>query len=256
MLAKNLTFQEIKKHSAKLAIIATGSLEQHGPYLPLATDAIVAEEVAKALEQQMPEETILFPTIYYGCSKEHKKFPGTVYVEYTTYHNFLKEVFASIFNSGFSKLLIIGGHGGNDMIIKITQSDWNYDHPNQKVHYLFAFTDSVKKAGIDHFGHMETHAGSVETSLIYAISPEYIKTNKTKIKNKAFLRKPFTSLFTHTSDQMSELGVITRSDTLTIDIKMGKQLLNLCVEDAVKEAKIIISNHIDTKLADKEYKNE
>lgn len=242
MIAYNLSFKELKKHKNKLAIIATGSTEQHGPYLPLGTDAIAAESTTLALEQKMSQEVVVFPTLYFGCAKEHKKFPGTIYLEYSTYLSLMKDIIRSIFSAGFSNLLIIGGHGGNDQILRIIQSDWNYDHEDQKVLYLFAFTENVKQKGIELFESMESHAGSVETSLIYAINSKYIKTNRSKITNKQFLRRPGSSLSLQRTDEISKIGVVSSTDVLTIDPKKGGIVFDVMVEDAINYAKQIINN--------------
>lgn len=240
MFAYDLSFKELENNNNKLAVLPVGSLEQHGPYLPLGTDSITAESAAIALEKQLTDKIVVYPTLYYGCSKEHKNFPGTVYFEFDTYLKLISEIFASIFRAGFKSLLVIGGHGGNHQILQVAQINWNYDHPNQKVHYVFAFTDKVQVEGEKIFGSMETHAGSVETSLIYSLSENYQKTTKKKIVDKQFIEQPGESLSLMTSDEICKDGIISSTEEVEINTEKGKMVFEIMVEDLKKHALEII----------------
>lgn len=246
MIAKDLTYLEIKKSTDKIAVLPIGSMEQHGPYIPVGSDAIAAETVAHAMEKKLPNEIVVFPTIYYGCSKEHAGFAGTTYFEYDTYYKLINEILTSIFTAGFKKLMIIGGHGGNHLILQVIQSNWNYDHGDQKVFYHFVYSENVCQFASKQFGEMEAHAGSVETSVIYAISDQHIKTKQKTIKNTDFKRKHVDTFSVYSSKQMSKYGVITESDTLNISVQKGKKVLDFMVEDTLTEFKRI--KNINLKL--------
>lgn len=243
MKAYKLSYLELKRYTKKLAVLPTGSLEQHGPYLPLGTDAIVASKIADALEESIGKDLVIFPTLYYGCAKEHKKYPGTVYFEFETYMKMVKEVFQSIFSAGFNKLLVIGCHGGNDQILRVIQADWNYEHEGKKVYYIFAFTEGVKNKSKELFGDLESHAGSVETSIIYSFSKEYQKTNKKKLANKKYVKAANTSYSTHRSDEMNPLGIVTKSEKLIFDPKKGADVFMTQVNEIEGYAKKIIQHN-------------
>lgn len=240
MKAHKLSYLELKKYTKKLAVLPTGSLEQHGPYLPLGTDAILASQLADTLEKSIGQDLVIFPTLYYGCAKEHKKYPGTVYFEFETYMKMIKEVFQSIFAAGFNKLLMIGCHGGNDQILRVIQADWNYDHKDQKVYYIFAFTEGVKNKSRELFGELESHAGSVETSIVYSFSKEYQKTKKKKLVSKKYVKAANTSYSTHRSDEMNLLGIVAKSDQLIFDVAKGAEVFTTCASEVVNYAKKII----------------
>jgi creatinine amidohydrolase len=70
----------------KISLLPVGSIEQHGPHLPMGTDAIIAEEIAKRVESEFKDDVLLFPTIYYSCSIEHRGLPY-VGVSYITFYN-------------------------------------------------------------------------------------------------------------------------------------------------------------------------
>src|SRR3989344_8940063 len=101
MKSHKLSFKEIQKIAPKsLAILPVGSHEQHGPYLPLGTDAIIAAAVACEVEKKMKNSVVLFPTLWYGCAREHTGFAGSIIISFETYLSLIREISQSIFASG------------------------------------------------------------------------------------------------------------------------------------------------------------
>lgn len=247
MIAKDLTYLEIRKNADKIAILPVGSLEQHGPYIPIGSDAIAADAVAKELEKKLSTKVVVYPTLYYGCSKEHRGFPGTTYFEYDTYYKLMIEVLESIFSAGFKKVLLVAGHGGNHLILQIIQANWNYDHPDQKVFYHFVYSQDVIDFAKKEFGEMEDHAGSVETSVIYAISQNYIKTKATKISNPDFQRKYTDSFSIYSTKEMSKSGVISEGNNINISIDKGKEVFAFMVKSAMNELRRIDQLNLSKK---------
>jgi Uncharacterized protein, putative amidase len=58
-----------------VGLLPIGSVEQHGPHLPIGTDSLIAEEVARRVEKELRDEVTLFPTIYYTCSYRTRGLP-------------------------------------------------------------------------------------------------------------------------------------------------------------------------------------
>ena len=69
MLFEQLKWRELKDTSSKVFVVPLGSLEQHGPHLPLGTDSWIAGEVAKRVEQEAPNQIVLLPTLWLGHSR-------------------------------------------------------------------------------------------------------------------------------------------------------------------------------------------
>ena len=174
----DLTWQEVdelKKRTDKV-LIPIGSLEQHGPHLPLSTDTIIAFEVAKRVAEKL--DIALTLPIGLGFSIEHLDFSGTISLDPLTLMALLKNVCSSLAKHGFNKVFIINGHGGNkatiESAIQLIKSESNIS--------IYSFTlpsivqkifNEIRESPEGEIG----HADEVETSLMLAICPEKVKMN-------------------------------------------------------------------------------
>jgi mycofactocin system creatininase family protein len=94
-----------------LVVVPLGAVEQHGPHLPLATDAVVATAVAESAVPAL-DGALLAPTLAYGASGEHEGFPGTVSIGTEALSGLLVEYGRSA-GRWAGRLLVVNGHGGN-----------------------------------------------------------------------------------------------------------------------------------------------
>lgn len=114
---ERLTAPELKALAARdaLVVLPIGSLEQHGPHLPVWTDSHAAHALslraAEAVATDLP--AVVLPPLWLGLSEHHFPFGGTISLDYATFHAVLRCVVRSILADGFSKLFIVNGHGGN-----------------------------------------------------------------------------------------------------------------------------------------------
>src|SRR5262249_56244897 len=92
-----------------------GGVEEDGPHLPLITDTLLGMEVLGAALARLPEDvTVLaLPPTMFGKSVEHITFPGTLTFTGDTLRLVLRDLAASVARSGFTKLVLLGSHGGN-----------------------------------------------------------------------------------------------------------------------------------------------
>ncbi len=112
-------------------ILPIGSVEQHA-YLSLATDMILAEKVA--LDAAEPLGIPVFPVIPYGLASSFATFPGTLTLTLSTYIGVVRDLMDSIRRSGFRRILIVNGHGGNTPITAFL-SEWMNAHPDSSVKF-------------------------------------------------------------------------------------------------------------------------
>jgi creatinine amidohydrolase len=107
------------------AILPVGSTEQHA-YLSLATDDILAERVA--IEAAEPLGVPVFPVLAYGVTPMFTAYPGTVTLSTETFSRVVTEILDGMHASGFRRLLIVNGHGGNRALHPVAAA-WTAAHP-------------------------------------------------------------------------------------------------------------------------------
>ncbi len=97
----------------KVAIIPVGSTEQHGPALPVGTDWIIAEYLAKRIGEST-DKAVVAPVVPFGHALYHNDFPGTLAVSQTTLTTYVREICEQLVSYGITHILFINGHGGNN----------------------------------------------------------------------------------------------------------------------------------------------
>lgn len=112
-------------------VVPLGSTEQHGP-LSLATDAILAEKVAADAAE--PLGVPVFPVLYYGVSPQFTAYPGTVSLSVETYARLVGELLDNLHRSGFRRILLVSGHGGNAPAGAVAR-EWMTSHPDAWVRF-------------------------------------------------------------------------------------------------------------------------
>lgn len=149
------------------AILPIGSLEQHGPHLPLDTDSYDAEYIVeKAVKRLEPPRPPILPLIPYGVSEHHMGFPGTVTIEPNTFEDFIVNIGQSVLQNGFKKLIIFTGHGGNESTIEIAARKLKKETGMDVFIDSFKLMDPEKEELVD--SENDVHAGEFETSLVLA----------------------------------------------------------------------------------------
>jgi creatinine amidohydrolase len=99
--------------TTKVAVVPIGSFEQHGRHLPLLTDSLIGQEVARRAEAELGDEAVFLPMLYVGASDHHLAFPGTVSLSLETYTRVLAEIVESLLSAGFRRVFLLNAHAGN-----------------------------------------------------------------------------------------------------------------------------------------------
>jgi creatinine amidohydrolase len=172
-LITTATSKDEAERNATVALLPVGSFEQHGDYLPLATDTIVASVVANALASAYP--VTVLPPITISCSHEHAGWPGTVSISARTLHQVVTDIAASLAASGIDRLVLVNGHGGNYVLANIAQ-EASVHGPRIAVFPLGAEWEQARQdAGMLTNNHEDMHAGELETSILLATYPDVIR---------------------------------------------------------------------------------
>jgi creatinine amidohydrolase len=158
-------------------VIAFGATEQHGPHMPLATDALIGDHLARLVAERL--DAFVAPTVRIGCSDHHLEFPGTLSVSEETFHGIVADAVRSLARGGFRSVVLLPTHGGNfaplaAAIEKLGPVDGIEIKALTDLGALFA----IAQLGLDDYGvplsEGGLHAGEWETSMLMAIHPELV----------------------------------------------------------------------------------
>jgi creatinine amidohydrolase len=192
-------------------VVAFGATEQHGPHLPLATDALIGDHLARLVADRL--DAFVAPTVRVGCSEHHLAFPGTLSISAETFHGVVADLVRSLARGGFRRVVLLPTHGGNFAplaeAIRLLGPE-----PGIEVR---ALTDlgaliAIAQVGVDEYdvplGEGGLHAGEWETSMIAAIHPELVHMEHAAAGYTGDPQAAIASLFTSGVRSVSENGVI------------------------------------------------
>jgi creatinine amidohydrolase/Fe(II)-dependent formamide hydrolase-like protein len=174
-----LTWKEAERRlqETDIALLPVGAIEQHGPHLPLDTDAFdadyLAHRVARACSLPRP---LVLPLVPYGVSYHHDDFKGTISISNEAMARFIYDIGMSAARNGIRKLIIINGHGDNAPTLNYAAQMINRDAR------IFVCVDTGETSDADintlTETHNDIHAGEIETSTTLAVRPELVKMDK------------------------------------------------------------------------------
>lgn len=160
-----------------VALLPVAAVEQHGPHLPLGTDAILTDAVvAAARAKGVPGASVLrLPTQRVGLSPEHTAFPGTLSLDAETVIAAWSAIGASAARAGVSKLVILNGHGGQTGLVNVVATRLRVENAMTVVR---ATTFRLLGDAVD-LGAREAryglHGGMLETSMMLAVAPDLVR---------------------------------------------------------------------------------
>ncbi len=170
--------RDLPDKSQTVIALPVASIEQHGPHLPVYTDSLIAEAVLEAALARLPEDAPVWrlPLISYGKSTEHAAFAGTVSLTADTLINTLREIGRSLAQAGFERLAIVNAHGGNTEIVDFVIRDIREETGLMvfALHPFLRFGQVTQGITQDEMVY-GIHAGDVETSILLAIRPEWVR---------------------------------------------------------------------------------
>lgn len=112
-------------------VLPLGSTEQHA-WLSLSVDSILSEKVAA--DAAAPLGVPVFPAVPYGLTPYFMAFPGSVSLKLTTYAALIRDILDSLYATGFRRVLIVNGHGGNSPVQPVTM-EWMEAHPGARCRF-------------------------------------------------------------------------------------------------------------------------
>lgn len=162
---------------AALVVQPIGAVEQHGPHLPVMTDAYVAERIAALAADVAGTGVWLLPPLHYGKSTEHLGWAGTMSLSSETLLAVLRDVGRSVAASGFTRLAFVNGHGGNPALLDVAARDIRTETG------LLVFPVTTGRLGVPPGiglpdAEFSIHGGHVETSVMLHLAPDAVRMDR------------------------------------------------------------------------------
>jgi len=174
---ERLTWPEVEsaiRNGRRRAIIVAAAMEQHGPHLVEATDALLGEALGQALARRLGD-ALVAPVIRPGCSDHHLGFAGTISISPDLLIGLLDAYVASLRKHGFTSFFVFSSHGGNYPVLE----RWTPAEPDG----VTILTDAdgflgAMLGGLRRFGRDDAtipHADASETAEMLALHPDLVR---------------------------------------------------------------------------------
>ena len=167
----------------KVVLIPIGHTEQHAYHLPLSTDTLIIEAIARGAAAAVPDQAVALPVMPYGVSMHRRAFPGTLNCGGRAFEDFWLGVIDTLVERGFDRFYLLSGHGGNCSFLTNVVKYAGERHPR-----IFCATTWLYLSGPKGIAALEErrrstiggmgHACELETSLILHLRPELVDMSK------------------------------------------------------------------------------
>ncbi|HXF87552.1 MAG TPA: creatininase family protein [Xanthobacteraceae bacterium] len=238
-IAELTSFEAARVVNANAVLcLPIGSLEQHGPHLPLNTDTVLAEAFTAAIVARWGDTYDLWqlPALPLGLSREHAWASGTISLSVATMAALLREVAGEIVRALPARNLVaINGHGGNRGLLEAIGRELAGDFGlNFCAMHLGAMMSPPSGAGS-----IEIHGGKDETSVMLALAPELVRQERMADSKppadskavQALILDPATSWPWSSDDELiAHLGVI--GEARAASVAHGRAIVERVVEAA------------------------
>ena len=156
-------------------VVPFGAVEQHGPHLPLDTDAVLVDRLGPLLAER--RDALCAPTMRMGCSQHHLAFAGTLSLRPETLHMIVHDLVDTFARHGVRRVVLLATHGGNERPLQEAGAASQRDGvgvvvPSLRV-AVGALLAIARARGVS-AGQAGGHAGELETSRVLALAPDLV----------------------------------------------------------------------------------
>lgn len=241
MILAEMTSPEIDALPRDIVVlIPVASCEQHSLHLPVSTDSLIGAEVARRVHERVPEEVLVLPVQWLGYSQHHSRYPGTVSAVSETHLALMMDTVVSMAEHGFGKILIQNSHGGNGGNVSVLLQRLMERYGDQEVEFYSCWAwasgeklDEIRELG----GAGSGHSGETETSMIMAIRPDLVRTDRLDADGeREGMRVPGVASY-HRFDQRTRHGGV--GDPRTATAEKGERMLDASADEIAAQIRQI-----------------
>ncbi|WP_327051164.1 creatininase family protein [Halomicrococcus gelatinilyticus] len=213
VLLEELTWPEVEsalESGTRTAVVAVGSVEQHGPHLPLIMDTLDGDELARRIAERLGD-ALAAPTIRPGCSGHHMEFPGTITVPPETLMDLVRAYCRSLDEHGFEHLVLVPTHGGNFAPVNAVapeiarEIDANVVVLGDLDEHMELLNEGLREAGVE-YEEPVIHAGAAETAIVMAVDEDLVRTDELAVGHEGDLST--ARLLSEGFESITENGVL------------------------------------------------
>ena len=208
------------------------------------TDSMSDDEIVRRAEAELGDSALFLPTLWAGSSDHHLPFPGTVSFSHDTYSRMLIDILESLVGSGFKRILLLNGHGGNRVPAQVAMYEVQKRHSDARDLWLVLATwyDLVKQQIVESPLFTQNgirHSCELETSLILSLRPELVQMDVAESAHVPFEsafycpdgERPSSVYVARPINQVSKSGAYGRPELGTAE--KGEKLLDMAVEQVI-----------------------
>lgn len=241
-------FEEYLAEEANpVAIVATGSLEQHGPHLPLGTDSFRSLAIAEELARRT-NSFIVHPTGI-GYSPHHMGFKGTITLKASTLRAVVLDTIESLVHHGIKKIFVSNIHGGNVQILGETVRAAKDLFPEASTVFGQLTLDPETRAHMQKY--IDVHAGEFETGFILLHRPDLVEMERlTNWVPTMKLPPALDEIFRETDDRALAFSLVMSTMPIMTDQLTSSGVYGFAdprkgnVEDAKRRFDYIVDNYV------------
>lgn len=179
-----MTYPEQQKidRDQTVVIAPIAACEQHSHHLATYTDTVLVTGVAEGVESQLANQVLLLPTMWMGASQHHLRFGATLTLTVENHIEMLKDLLTPLLESGFRRIMILNGHGGNVDTLHVALRSLQPKYPDRHLtgasYWELASDELAELAEGSRKG--MGHACEFETSMMLALRPDLVRTDQLK----------------------------------------------------------------------------
>ena len=158
-----------------VAVLPVSAIEQHGPHLPLATDAIIGDGLVRLAMDRVKQDVLVLPAMTIGHSLEHIDYPGTLSIAAESLLAVWLDIGRSVARTGLRKLVLLNTHGGNAPLVQLAALRLRQELGMLVVRANYFSFGSPPGLFAEDEMRYGVHGGEMETSLLLHLAPALVR---------------------------------------------------------------------------------
>jgi len=241
-----MTWPELRQvpRDSTLVVAPIAACEQHSKHLPAFTDTILVTGVAEGVEQRLPQQVLLLPSLWMGASSHHVRFGATLSAEVDTHIDMLCDLLTPLLEDGHQRLMILNGHGGNIDTMQVALRRLQTRYPERQLTAASYWALAEKELAELASGPRKTmgHACEFETSMVMALRPELVR--RSEIKNDPPPSEPALRGLYICEDmkQRTQQGAVGYPELATPE--KGRAFLNAAIERTAEVVRELLKRRL------------